>query len=105
MRRVSVMVAFVVAINTMIAIVILRLSSSPALYVASLAVVTTVVVVGLFRPEGRKLVFNSAAVVELFLGMLGIFSVGLPLIVASVVLFVAADVDAGVPGVPAAGSS
>ena len=92
MRRASVVVAIVGAINAAVAIVILRLSSSPALYVASLAVVTTVVVVGLFRPpEGRRLLFLSAAVVELLLGVLGIFSIGLPLIVASVLLFVTAD--------------
>src|SRR5688500_10359036 len=47
MRRTSVIVAVVTVINVAVFIVILRLSSSPALYVVSLAVVTAAALVGL----------------------------------------------------------
>ena len=93
MGRITVLATIAVAINTAIAIAVLRLSSSPALYVGSLAVVTTAVVVGLWRSEGRRLLFYSAAAVEFILGFLGIFSVGLPLIVASILLAAAAAAD------------
>ncbi len=94
MRRVTVVVAIVSAINMAVAIVILRLSSSPARYVVPLAIVSALVVAGLVLPERRRVLFLCAAVVELVLGILGMFSIGLPLVAASVVLFVAADAPA-----------
>ncbi|MGQ0521520.1 MAG: hypothetical protein ACT4PX_10280 [Actinomycetota bacterium] len=90
------MVAVVGGTNVAVAVGIVRMSSSPTFFLTSLALASTLVVLGVLRPSQRTLAFRSAAVVEFLLGLIGLFTVGVPLLVASMVLFAAADLREGV---------
>jgi len=97
MRRLSTMVAVVLAINLGVAIGVVRMSSSPAFFLISLALASTLVILGLVRRDRLVISFRTAAVLEFLLGLIGLFSIGLPLVVASILLLSAADRGRPVP--------
>lgn len=97
MRRLATMIAMVGAINLGVAIGIVRVSSSPAFFLISLSLASSLVIFGLMCRGRLAIAFRSAAVVEFLLGLIGLFSVGLPLLVASILLLAAGDRGGAVP--------